>query len=100
MDEAYLTTPLGIAKLCGDAEGLVSVSVLREGTPAEHCIPEPLEDACYQLREYFEGSRTDFDLKLNPGAPLFKKTYGKQLARYVLGQPYPIWNLPGTWAMF
>lgn len=85
MDEAYLTTPLGIAKLCGDAEGLVSVSVLREGAPAELSIPEPLEDACYQLKEYFEGSRTDFDLKLNPRGTPFQKSVWEAIGRVGFG---------------
>ena len=36
-------------------------------------IPEPLEDAVYQLNEYFEGARTEFNLTLNPVGTEFQK---------------------------
>jgi len=86
METAYLTTPLGTAKVCGDSDGLASVSVLDEAPEMAWDIPEPLEDACYQLKEYFEGRRTTFDLKL-PGAPPSKKTYGRQLAGSIMEKP-------------
>jgi methylated-DNA-[protein]-cysteine S-methyltransferase len=73
MDTAYIQTPLGTARLTGDADGLVSVSVLEEEMLQAEPVPESLEDACYQLQEYFEGSRTVFDLTLNPEGTEFQK---------------------------
>ena len=37
-------------------------------------VPEVLEDAVYQLNEYFDGKRTDFDLLLNPTGTDFSAT--------------------------
>ncbi len=86
MEAAYLTTPLGIAKLCGDSDGLASVSVLGEAAHAGHSIPEPLEDACYQLKEYFEGRRKEFDLKLNPQGTPFQKSVWQAIGRVRFGK--------------
>lgn len=72
MEIAYLQTPVGIAEFQGDEEGLASISILDENKPIG-IIPEILEDAVYQLKEYFEGSRQQFDLKLNPSGTDFQK---------------------------
>jgi|SRR5690606_30910182 len=72
METAYLQTPIGTAVLEGDADGLSSIRVLDENVP-EGIVPEVLEDAVYQLREYFEGKRKEFDLKLNPSGSEFQK---------------------------
>lgn len=76
METALLQTPLGIAKLQGDAHGLSKLSIL-EGTQAlSTTIPEVLEDAVYQFREYFEHKRTTFSLKLHPiGTPFQQQVW-------------------------
>ncbi|MCL6266784.1 methylated-DNA--[protein]-cysteine S-methyltransferase [Flagellimonas myxillae] len=75
MEIAYLQTPIGISEFKGDENGLVSVSVLNYEVPIG-IIPEVLEDAVYQFREYFEGQRRNFDLKLSPvGTPFQKKVW-------------------------
>ena len=79
MEIAFLQTPLGWARIEGDAEGLVSISVLEESPEHTEVTPEVLEDAVYQLREYFEGSRKSFDLQLNPGGSPFQKEVWKLL---------------------
>ena len=79
MEIAYLQTPVGTAVLEGDENGLRSIRVQDDNIP-EGIIPEPLEDAVYQLREYFEGKRREFDLKLNPeGTEFQKKVWGALL---------------------
>ena len=72
MEVAYLQTPIGISEFKGDVNGLVSVRVLDYDVPIG-IIPEILEDAIYQFREYFEGTRKSFDLKLNPEGTDFQK---------------------------
>ena len=72
-DIAFINTPLGVAKIIGDADGLTSITVLNSDEPLTDVIPESLEDAVYQLNEYFEGIRTNFDLKLNPEGTKFQK---------------------------
>ena len=85
MELAYLQTPIGFAELQGDENGLCSISVLEENKPLG-IIPEVLEDAVYQLKEYFEGSRKQFDLKLNPKGTDFQKKVWQKLQEIPYGK--------------
>ena len=85
MEVAYLQTPVGIAEFQGDEEGLSSISILDENKPLG-IIPEVLEDAVYQLKEYFEGSRQQFDLKLNPSGTDFQKKVWEALLEIPFGK--------------
>ncbi|MDC6385572.1 methylated-DNA--[protein]-cysteine S-methyltransferase [Flagellimonas taeanensis] len=85
MEIAYLQTPVGIAEFQGDEDGLVSISILDENKPIG-IIPEVLEDAVYQLKEYFEGSRQQFDLKLNPSGTDFQKKVWEALLEIPFGK--------------
>ena len=89
METAFIHTPLGIAKLDGDENGLASITVLNDEIPISTVIPELLEDAVYQLQEYFEGTRDSFSLTQNPNGTDFQKRvwdalqdipYGKTLS--------------------
>lgn len=73
MEEAFIKTPLGIAKIIGDENGISSVSILNSDETTTDVIPEQLQDCVYQLQEYFEGKRQDFSLKLNPEGTEFQK---------------------------
>lgn|SRR5690554_5968595 len=77
MDIAFLKTPLGIAEIKGDEQGLVAVSVLNEETrEISREIPASLINAVQQLQEYFAGERKEFQLKLNlQGTPFQKKVW-------------------------
>ncbi|NAY91542.1 methylated-DNA--[protein]-cysteine S-methyltransferase [Muricauda sp. JGD-17] len=72
MEVAYLQTPIGTAEFHGDENGLISVSVLDINKPIG-IIPEALEGAVCQFKEYFEGNRKHFDLTLNPKGTDFQK---------------------------
>lgn len=72
MQTAYLKIPIGTAEFIGDQDGLVSITVLDTEKP-EDILPEVLQDAVYQFKEYFEGNRKQFDLKLNPQGTDFQK---------------------------
>lgn len=85
MEIAYLQTPIGTALLEGDEDGLSSIRVLDENVP-EGIVPEVLEDAVYQLREYFEGHRKEFDLKLNPSGSDFQKKVWNALLEIPYGK--------------
>ncbi|MGB5499035.1 MAG: methylated-DNA--[protein]-cysteine S-methyltransferase [Maribacter sp.] len=73
METTFINTPLGIAKLEGDESGLASITVLNDDISASTVIPEILEDAVYQLEEYFKGTRDSFSLTLNPDGTDFQK---------------------------
>jgi len=64
----YMETPLGIAEIQGDMDGIskVAVSDPSKSPNLSTEIPSYLQPAVIQLQEYFEGKRTAFDLKLNP----------------------------------
>lgn len=80
MSECYIETPLGIVKIEGDKQGVSAVSLLNSQESITMIIPEELEDCVHQLTEYFEGSRTTFNLKLNPhGTDFQKRVWGKLL---------------------
>lgn len=79
MEVAFFETPIGWTKIEGDINGLKSVSILEEN-PAEIIdIPEILEDAVYQLKEYFDGTREKFELVLNPEGTDFQLKVWKAL---------------------
>jgi len=65
MSIAYFSSPLGIAKIEGDGNGVSTIFILSEGEASKK-IPKELKNAVNQLQEYFEGKRKDFDFKLNP----------------------------------
>lgn len=86
MEEAFIKTPLGIAKVAGDDLGISSISVLNTDEVISEIVPEVLEDAVYQLNEYFEGKRTDFDLLLNPIGTDFQQRVWKGLLEIPYGK--------------
>ena len=85
METTYIQTPLGIAEIIGDENGVSSISVLDEGTIST-IIPSSLQDAVNQLNEYFEGKRTHFDFKLNPKGTEFQQKVWKGLLQIPFGK--------------
>lgn len=80
METVYINSPLGITKIVGDENGISVISVSDVGTnKVSQTIPEVLQEAVSQLNEYFEGKRTDFDLKLNPKGTEFQQRVWKAL---------------------
>ncbi len=87
METAYIHSPLGITKIVGDEEGIAVISVSDVGTTeVSQTIPEVLQAAVLQLQEYFEGKRTDFDLKLNPKGTDFQQKVWKSLLEIPFGK--------------
>ena len=74
METCYINSPLGITKIEGDENGIASVSVLNTEENVSDVIPEVLEDCVFQLKEYFEGTRKQFSLKLNPQGTPFQNS--------------------------
>jgi methylated-DNA-[protein]-cysteine S-methyltransferase len=96
METAFIQTPLGVAKLAGDENGLASVTVLDIDTFTDTLIPEVLEDAVYQLKEYFNGERKDFDLILNPEGTDFQKSVWDALLKIPFGKTVSYLDLSKT----
>ncbi|WP_425235269.1 methylated-DNA--[protein]-cysteine S-methyltransferase [Ulvibacterium sp.] len=96
MEKACVKTPLGVAKLEGDAMGLSSITVLDTDEKTTEIIPELLEDAVYQLEEYFEGKRKSFSLTLNPEGTNFQKKVWAALQKIPYGKTVSYLDLSKT----
>lgn len=80
MVSCIIESPLGYTKIIGDEDGIQSVTILNSEEKITDIIPEILEDCVIQLKEYFEGLRKQFQLKLNPeGTPFQKKVWDELL---------------------
>lgn len=86
MEIALIQTPLGIAKIEGDEGGLHAITVLDHKEEPTTIIPEVLEDAAYQLREYFGGKRKVFTLELSPNGTDFQKGVWEALQHIPYGK--------------
>jgi len=84
MKKARIKTPLGIAELCGDSNGLASIKVLDDGSVTSE-IPSELKTATEQLASYFRGELKEFSLKLNPKGTDFQKKVWKKLEEIPYG---------------
>jgi methylated-DNA-[protein]-cysteine S-methyltransferase len=88
----YYKTPIGTAKIVGNENGIQSVSVLDDdfSTPLEITktknIPTCLKNCVTQLEEYFAGTRTVFELKLNPQGTAFQQTVWNELLNISFGK--------------
>ena len=50
----------------GNDNGIQSITVIDEALETSTEVPSCLQECVVQLREYFEGGRTHFNLKVNP----------------------------------
>lgn len=86
----YYKTPIGIAEITGDKNGIQSISVLDDGTIAEDLLraktPECLQDCVVQLEEYFNGKRASFNLTVNPKGTKFQIKVWKSLLKINYGK--------------
>ena len=85
MASCLVNTPLGTTLIEGDQDGIRSVSVI-DNAESDKEIPETLRSCAEQLIEYFEGSRQNFDLKLNPRGTDFQKKVWSLLADIPFGK--------------
>jgi len=83
---AYYKTPIGIAKIVGDKNGICAVTVLVETIEINEEIPNCLKDCVQQLDEYFKGNRTTFNLKLNPKGTDFQQKVWSELLQVPYGK--------------
>nr|BFF36346.1 methylated-DNA--[protein]-cysteine S-methyltransferase [Tenacibaculum mesophilum] len=90
LQTTYYKTPIGIAKIEGNENGVQSISVLDENalpTISFHKkTPSCLQNCVMQLDEYFAGKRTDFDLQLNPQGTAFQQSVWNELLNIPFGR--------------
>jgi methylated-DNA-[protein]-cysteine S-methyltransferase len=92
MNYQFLKTPIGTLLIAGDERAIHRIEFPRDGTAGK---PEagwtesargPVGDAVRQLREYFLGKRTDFDLPLEPQGTAFQRGVWKRLEEIPYGE--------------
>lgn len=86
----YCKIPIGIAKIVGDNHGIQKVSILDNDAIAKEKLlletPACLQECVLQLKEYFEGKRTSFDLVVNPKGSSFQIKVWKELLTIPYGK--------------
>lgn len=65
-DEAVIATPIGMVRITGAEHFLTSIAIERGESREHEGVSALLRDAAAQLRDYFAGERTSFDLPLEP----------------------------------
>ena len=98
MENCTITSPLGYTKVIGDEDGISSVTVLNSEETITDIIPEALQDCVYQLNEYFEGTRKQFSLKLNPKGTDFQQNIWRLLQTIPYGKSISYLNLSKRFA--
>ncbi len=82
---AYYKTPIGTAKIIGNDDGIISVSLYDNIDETSIDIPQCLRDCVQQLDEYFKGDRKEFQLKLIPEGTDFQKRVWEELNQVSFG---------------
>lgn len=85
METVYIKTPLGTARIIGDENGISTISVSDEGEISAK-IPMVLQEAVFQLDDYFEGKRINFTFKLNPSGTEFQQKVWQELLEIPFGK--------------
>ena len=96
MESCIVKSPLGYVKIEGDSDGISSVSVLNSVERESEIIPKNLEDCVLQLHEYFGGTRTVFNLKLNPSGTSFQRQVWNALQNIPFGKTVSYLELSKT----
>lgn len=92
MNYACLDTPIGTLLIAGDDAALHRITFPQRGRAAK---PEPewqesqrgpVGEAMRQIREYFAGTRAEFDLPLAPAGTPFQRSVWRQLQQIPYGE--------------
>jgi methylated-DNA-[protein]-cysteine S-methyltransferase len=83
---AYYKTPIGIAKIEGNTQGITSITVMDTDQQPSQNIPSCLQACVQQLQEYFEGNRKQFTVTLNPSGTEFQKKVWQALQTVPYGK--------------
>lgn len=86
MEHCIIKSPLGYTKIIGDEEGIAEVTILNSEEKETDIIPIELEDCVIQLQEYFKGTRSEFNLNLNPQGTTFQNRVWNQLQQIPFGK--------------
>lgn len=87
MAQAYIQSPVGITLIEGDENGVQKILVYDDKEmPLSKSVPKVLQPAVKQLKEYFDGKRTEFDFPINPQGSDFQKRVWDSLLEIPFGK--------------
>ena len=84
--KTYLTTPIGYLEIVGTDHGIQEVTFKDAVEDHSEIVPEALQEAVIQLKEYFIGERKGFDLQLVPDGTPFQKQVWRELQQIPFGK--------------
>ena len=94
MNYCYLDSPIGPLLIAGDENAVRCIEFPKNGKARrpepgwKESMRGPVSEAVRQLREYFAGVRTEFDLPLAPEGTEFQRTVWKALREVPCGQTW------------
>ncbi|MDP8979169.1 MAG: methylated-DNA--[protein]-cysteine S-methyltransferase [Acidobacteriota bacterium] len=92
MRYSYLDTPIGRLLIAGDEDAVRRIDFPRDGKPGrpeagwEESERGAVGETIRQLREYFEGGRSEFELPLAPAGTQFQKAVWCRLREIPYGE--------------
>ena len=86
MKTVFINTPLGFTEIQGDENGISKIHVMNEDIEISTKIPKELKEAVLQLKDYFEGKRTEFSFKINPAGTDFQQKVWQELLNIPFGK--------------
>jgi methylated-DNA-[protein]-cysteine S-methyltransferase len=84
--EAFYNSPIGTIQIIGNEEGIISLLFMEVAKETSSQIPDCLQDCVAQLDQYFNKTRTSFDLKLQLLGTDFQKTVWQELQNIRFGE--------------
>ncbi len=94
MNYTYLDSLIGRLLIAGDGEAVRRISFPEQGKPVtpepewRESAAGPVGEAVRQLREYFKGGRTEFDLPLQPEGTAFQLKVWRSLQEIPYGKTW------------
>lgn len=85
-EQCFLKTPIGTAKIVGNHQGIIEISVLNDEIESSKVVPPSLLICFNQLAAYFNGERKNFSIKLNPEGTDFQKKVWDELLNIPFGK--------------
>jgi methylated-DNA-[protein]-cysteine S-methyltransferase len=85
LESACIESPVGILEISGSTIGIRSILFINENVEPRK-VPECLQDCVRQLNEYFEGTRKQFALVIDPVGTDFQLKVWKQLQTIPFGK--------------
>jgi methylated-DNA-[protein]-cysteine S-methyltransferase len=92
MNYCYVDSPIGKLLIAGDNDVIRQINFAKNGEPSrpqadwQESERGPVAQAARQLREYFQGKRTDFDLPLAPEGTEFQRSVWRRLQEIPYGE--------------